>query len=129
MYGNEEIDTAVFTLSSSGKATGKLKGNVKAYNNLPAGKAVTLYLIVYDREYIDHPSSGDYYYAISPEFTYTTGDSTNHAKQPDAKMVFPAFTVEYVPEHDVITPEITWSNPTPIVYGTPLSEDQLNATA
>ncbi|MBR5978505.1 MAG: hypothetical protein IK033_05850, partial [Verrucomicrobia bacterium] len=132
MYGDEEIDVAVFTAVNEGGvgvATGKLNGGIKAYNNLPAGKTITLYLIVYDRGYVDHPSSGDYYYAVSPEFTYTTGDSTNPAKQPDAKMVFPAFTVEYVPEHDVITPEITWSNPTPIDYGTPLSEDQLNATA
>ncbi|MBO4715768.1 MAG: hypothetical protein J5672_06685, partial [Verrucomicrobia bacterium] len=132
MYGDEKIDVAVFTavnVDGVGVATGKLKGGVKAYDNLPAGKTVTLYMIVHDRGYIDHPSSGDYYYAISPEFTYTTGDSTNPAKLPDAMMVFPAFTVEYLPEHDVITPEITWLNPAPIDYGTPLSATQLNATA
>ena len=136
MYGDEEIDVAIFTavIKKDGDnvysvPTGKLNGGVKAYDNLPAGQTVTLYMIVHDRGYIDHPSSGDYYYAISPEFTYTTGDSTNPMKVPDPKMIFPAFTVEYVPTHEVITPEITWSNPAPIDYGTPLSTAQLNATA
>ncbi|MBR5690905.1 MAG: hypothetical protein IKX46_03015, partial [Verrucomicrobia bacterium] len=81
MYGDEKIDVAVFTATIEkdennnvySVPTGKLNGGIKAYNNLPAGKTVTLYLIVYDRGYVDHPSSGDYYYAVSPEFTYTTG--------------------------------------------------------
>ena len=129
MYGEEEIDVAIFTIASNGKATGKLKGDVKAYDNLPAGQTVTLYMIVHDRGYIDHPSSGDYYYAISPEFTYTTGDSTNPTKLPDAKMLFDSFGVEYIPTHEVITPKVTWATPAPITYGTPLSSAQLNATA
>ena len=132
MYGDEQIDVAVFTAINKdgiGVPTGKLKSGIRAYDNLPAGQTVTLYMIVHDRGYIDHPSSGDYYYAISPEFTYTTGDSENPMKVPDAKMIFPAFTVEYVPEHEVITPQITWSSPAPIDYGTPLSAVQLNATA
>ncbi|MBP5760332.1 MAG: hypothetical protein J6W90_03020, partial [Verrucomicrobia bacterium] len=86
-------------------------------------------MIVHDRGYIDHPSSGDYYYAISPEFTYTTGDSTNPTKLPDAKMLFDSFGVEYIPTHEVITPKVTWATPAPITYGTPLSSAQLNATA
>ena len=130
MYGNEVVDTAVFTLNSKGIPTGRFKSGTYTYDNLPAGETVIFHIIAYDRGYIDHPSSGDYYYGVSENFTYTTGNNSASPPKPaDVTLVFPSFTVEYVPTHEVITPKVTWVTPAPITYGTPLSSAQLNATA
>ncbi|MBO6004132.1 MAG: hypothetical protein J6Q00_00950, partial [Verrucomicrobia bacterium] len=69
MYGNEVVYTAVFTLNSKGIPTGRFKSGTYTYDNLPAGETVIFHIIAYDRGYIDHPSSGDYYYGVSENFT------------------------------------------------------------
>ena len=51
--------------------------------------------------------------------TYTPDDPVNYHTLTESKNLFV----------DKGIPAITWSNPAPIVYGTPLSSSQLNATA
>jgi hypothetical protein len=59
----------------------------------------------------------------------TTGDHTFTVTSQDAvgNITMPASSVSYTVSK--ATPVITWANPAAIVYGTPLSATQLNATA
>ena len=52
--------------------------------------------------------------------TFTPNDTINYPNSPTA-------TVQI--EVDRATPVLTWTTPSPIVYGTPLSATQLNASA
>ena len=74
---------------------------------------------------LTNASTGAYSYAANPgesgtdTFTFTASDGVNTSN-------VGTITVTITPKH---TPQITWATPSPIVFGTPLGDAQLNATA
>ena len=94
LYNGKEIARQTFALSSKGAPTGKLRGGVIETDQVPAGTTVTLQLAAFDQGYLDHPSTGNYYYGISKPFEYHTGNPNDSTKLPDSKLVFDSFTIE-----------------------------------
>ncbi|MBO7392059.1 MAG: PEP-CTERM sorting domain-containing protein [Verrucomicrobia bacterium] len=88
-------------MSSKGAPTGKLKGDV-VDTILPAGTTVSgLQIVASDAFDKTGPLTGLYVGASAP-FSYTTGDAADPTKLPDGKLVYDAFTVEYIPEPTTI---------------------------
>ena len=97
LYEGNIVASQAFANASSGKPTGKLKGDV-VNTTLPAGQTVTLTIQAINPENPLFTSTG---YEPAP-FTYTTGDANDPTKLPDGKLVYDAFQVDYVPEPTTI---------------------------
>ena len=103
LYNEQIVAIEAFTLNSSGAPTGKLKGNVIGTDMVPVGTDVVFQLAAFDQGYLDHPSTGNYYYGISAPFTYHTGDSSNPLALPDMYLDFGSFTIEKVSKPTITT--------------------------
>ena len=95
LYEGNIVASEAFAMSSKGAPTGKLKGDV-VNTALPAGQLVTLEIQAIN------PVDPMYKSLEQTTFDYTTGDANDPTKLPDGKLVYDAFTVEYIPEPTTI---------------------------
>lgn len=92
MLGDTEIANAPWGVSTTGKNTGRLNGELIKTDLLPAGALVEGLVVA-----VDHAVIGGNYKGQSSPFSYTTGDANDPTKLPDASLNFGTFDVNFVP--------------------------------